>query len=292
MPMERTTTQSEIARFISSLLPPKAKDVSLLYHVPRHGSYNFETAPVEQIILSVTPTANVYDAIGKPDDGAKAGQSEHREASQEPRPPHTVCFLHRPFELDRYRVRRGVLVLASHTSFDENLTIGWNPALAGRIGMDVSNSLCVQGYKSDPERKIGIVGRVSMILGTLLQTIEKEFGAIEHAQEGLSEEINVVAVMNAFSANEVDRVLNMAQEKDWIPSEEPLGRNVLYLTGQARSGGLAAAKQRGMTVVCVGHRVAEQWGITYMGQQLRTAFPNLLVKEMYEDGLPIETTQN
>ncbi|KAF2659296.1 hypothetical protein K491DRAFT_689425 [Lophiostoma macrostomum CBS 122681] len=288
--MERLPTHSEVGRLISSFLPPRANDISLLYHVPRHGSYNFETAPVEQVILSVTPTPNVYQAIGKSDDRAKTGKSGNRESSQEARPPYTICFLHRPFELDRHRVRREVLVLASHTSFDENLTIGWNPALAERFGMDVRDSMCVQGYKGDAERKIGIVGVVSMILGPLLQTIESEFGAIEYAQEGLSEEINLIAMMNAFSDKEVDRVIDMGQEKSWIPWEDvPLGRNVLYLTGQPRESGLTAAKKYGMTVACVGHRVAEQWGITFIAQQLRSAFPNVLVKEMYEDGLSPET---
>jgi putative NIF3 family GTP cyclohydrolase 1 type 2 len=287
MNMERLPTHSEVGRLISSLLPPKANDVSLLYHVPR-GSYNFETAPVEQVILSVTPTANVYHAIGNPDEGAKTGSSEQREPSQEPRPPHTICFLHRPFDLDRHRVRKGVLVLASHTSFDENLTVGWNPALAERLGMDIRDSLVVQGYKRDPERRIGIVGRVSTILGPLLQAIETEFGAIEHAQEGLSEEISLIAIMNAFSHEEVDRVIDMAQEKKWIPWEFPLGQNVLYLTGQPRDSGLTAARKHGMTVVCVGHRVAEQWGIAYIAKQLRSTFPNVQVKEMYEDGLPTD----
>lgn len=281
--MVRSPTHSEVSRFISSLLPPKTNDVSLLYHVPQIGSYNFETAIVEQVVLSVTPSSNVYDAIGNPDDGAITGSSGNRQPSEEARPPFTVCFLHRPFTLDRRRVRQDLLVLASHTSFDENLTVGWNPVLAERLGLNLADSLCIQGYKGDEQRKIGLVGRASMILGPLLRSIEEEFGAIEHAQEGLSEEIHVVAIMNAFQVDEVDRVLDVAQEHKWVSSVGQPGRNVLYLTGQPRESGLAAAKDHGMTVVCVGHRVAEQWGIGYMATSLRSAFPGVLVKEIYED---------
>lgn len=90
-------------------------------------------------------------------------------------------------------------------------------------------------------------------------------------------------MMNAFSADEVDRVLDLAAERNWVPSVQQLGRHVLYLTGEARKSGLQAAKRHGMTVVCVGKRVAEQWGITYMGSQMKAAFPGLEVKEIYED---------
>jgi putative NIF3 family GTP cyclohydrolase 1 type 2 len=284
--MQRPATHSEITRFVSSLLPPRANDVSLLYHVPRKGGYNFEKAPVEHVVLSVTPTSRLYEAIGNSHDGAYTGSGGKRFASEEARPPHTVCFLHRPFTLDRRRVRKDVLVLASHTSFDENLTIGWNLPFAKRLGMNVHESLCVQGYKADPERKIGIIGQVSTILGPLLRVIEIEFGGIEHAQEGLSEEIYIIAVMNAFSKNEVYRVLDMAQDEQWVPrtpSDEKLGKHVLYLTGQPRESGLAAAKEQGMTVVCVGHRVGEQWGINYLASCLRAEFLGVHIQEVYED---------
>jgi putative NIF3 family GTP cyclohydrolase 1 type 2 len=279
-------THSEVTRFISSLLPPRADDVSLLYHLPRHGSYNFETAQVEQIVLSVTPSPNVYQYIGNPDHGAKAGRSNNRSPSEEPQPPHTIAFLHRPFLLDRRLVRKDLLVLASHTSFGENLTIGWNPALAQRLGMVLDNSLCVEEDDEGDEQKMGIIGEVSAYLGQLLQGIEKEFGAIEHAQEGLSEEIKVVAMMNEFSADEVHRVLDLAQTQEWAPSVENFGRHVLYLTGEPNNSGLAAAKERGMTVVCVGNRSAEQWGISYLATSIRNAYPMLQVKEIYEDEYP------
>jgi putative NIF3 family GTP cyclohydrolase 1 type 2 len=283
-------THSKLAQFISSLLPAKANDVPLHYHVPWNGYYDFDTALVEQVILSVTPTPNVYeliDACKSDNNGLAEEQPTSSSDDEEPRSPNTIAFFHRPFTLDRRRIRNNLLVLASHTSFDENLTVGWNPTLAQRLGVDISgnNSICIQGYKGDADRRIGTIAKASMILGPLLESIEEEFGSIEHAQEGLSEEIHVFAMMNPFSADTVDRVLDMALERNWVPSDEHLGRHVLYLTGQPRKSGLQAAKRHGMTVVCVGRRVAEQWGISYMASQIRAAFPEVRVKEIYEDEL-------
>jgi putative NIF3 family GTP cyclohydrolase 1 type 2 len=283
--MERKPSQVEVVRFISSLLPSKTTDVSFLYHLSRYDGYNFENTPVEQVVLSVTPTPAVYKAIGEQVSDSEMANTDTPQGHEESRPPHTIAFLHRPFTLDRSRVRNNLPVLASRTSFDEHLTIGWNPILARRLGVDMAQSLCVQGHKGDPERKIGLVARVSTLLGHLLCAIEEEFGGIEHAQEGLSEEIYVLAMMNAFSADDVHRMLDMAQEQNWVPYVEGLGRHVLYLTGQPRKSGLEAAKESGTTVVCVGHRVTEQWGISYMASCIRTAFPAVQVNEIYEDEL-------
>jgi putative NIF3 family GTP cyclohydrolase 1 type 2 len=164
------------------------------------------------------------------------------------------------------------------------LTVGWNTELAKRLGVNVGNCLCVQGYKGDPERRIGLVGQVAVRLEDLLARIHREFGgACELAQEGLSDEIHIVAIMNAFNGDEVHRVLEMAQQ---IAPEED-GRHMLYLTGQPRVAGLEAAKALGMSVACVGHRQAEDWGIRYIAAQLRATFPKARVEEVYEEEIPV-----
>lgn len=276
--MQKRPTHTAVNQFISTILPSKTNDVQFLYHIPRNPKYSPDTARVDQIVLSVTPTPGVYDYIGY--DPTSAG------ASLAPRPPRTVCFLHRPFTLERRSVRRGTLVLASHTSFDEILTVGWNTALAARLEVNVGDSICVQGYKGDPERKIGIIGRLQMPKGLLLRRIEEEFGSTEIVHEGLSENIHVVAIMNAFHADEVDRVLDTAQQREWTQQGEHRGSHVFYLTGQPRESGLAAAKDCGMSVVCVGHRMAEEWGIRYLATRLRASFPGLRVNEVYEEEAP------
>ena len=277
-----------MGRFIASLLPVKENDVSRLYHVPRNTLYSPDTAVVEQIVLSITPTPGVYSLIGYPLNETNIDPKTPFPITNA-RPPRTVTFLHRPFTLDRRSVRRGTLVFASHTSFDENLTVGWNPALAERLSISAHSSLCVQGYKGDAERKIGIIGQVAATKAALLEQIQSEFGEMEMVQAGLSDEIRVVAIMNAFNDNEVHRVLGMAREQGWVPDEgsEAQGRHVLYLTGQPRASGLQAAAAVGLTVACVGHKTAEEWGIRYLAAGLRAAFPGVHVEEVYEVEVPV-----
>ena len=285
MSRPKKPTHAAATRFVETCLPLKENDVPRLYHVPRHPRYDAETAVVEQIVLSVTPTPGVYSLIGYPLDGNTIGATVPFPKIY-PRPPRTLCFLHRPFNLDRRSVRKGTLVLSSHTSFDEVLTVGWNTALAERLGMKTADCLCVQGYKGDPQRRIGIVGQVPTPLDALLNRIQDEFGVSELAHEGSSNEISIVAIMNAFNEDQVHHVLAMSQERGWTAEGED-GRHILYLTGQPRVSGLEAAKASGMSVVCVGHREAEDWGIRFLGEKLRMEFPGAQVKEIYEEEIPI-----
>lgn len=283
--MPSRPTHAAVSQFISNIIPSKTNDVQLLYHVPRHPKYDSNHARVDQIVLSVTPTPGVYKLIGY--EAAERAAQEPAEAAPS-RPPRTICFLHRPFTLDRRQVRRGVLVSASHTSFDENLTVGWNTALANQLKMNVVESACVRGYKGDPDRKIGIVGPTSMERSLLETHIKQEFGTVEASYEGASDDIHAVAIMNAFHAEEVHRVLEVARQHGWLSADEQAGQHLLYLTGQPRESGLATAKEHGLSVVCVGHRAAEDWGIRYLASRLRSAFPVVDIKEVYEEESPIK----
>lgn len=248
--------------------------------MPQSGIRLLPTDPtsVFKVILSITPTPGVYHALSEPN----------------PTPP--LSFLHRPFTLDRRRVPRGASVLSSHVGFDEVLTVGYNSIVAARLGLDVESSVCLQGYKGDPERKIGIVGvlHTPVPAAELLHDISHEFGAYDdfhgfsndavHLSEN-NNMIQVVAIMNAFHPEEVDRVMEAALARGWT-SDLGDGRSVLYLTGQARQPGLIAADTKRMKVVCVGHRTCEEWGIRYLAEQCRAKFPILDVVEVLEDEEP------
>ena len=290
MSKPKKPTHAVVTRFVESYLPLKENDVQRLYHVPRNSRYDADTAVVEQIVLSVTPTPGVYSLIGAPLGKSTIGSTAPVPRIH-PRPPRTLCFLHRPFNLDRRNVRKGTLVLSSHSAFDEVLTVGWNTALAERLGMNIADCLCVQGYKGDPERKVGIVGQVSKSLEELSRRIQVEFGASELAIAGKSDEIHIIAIMNAFNEDEVHRILDTAQERGWIAPDQD-GRQVLYLTGQPRVSGLEAAKALGISVACVGHRQAEDWGIRYMAEELRRVFPSTHIEEVYEEEIPVVRTKN
>jgi hypothetical protein len=115
-------THTEVASFLQKLLPTSsnAREVPFLFHTPRHLAYNPSLQQTSSVVLSITPTHGFYSAI-----------------NDQSRSSAPVCFLHRPWTLDRKVLRRGSLVFSSHASFDEHLTVGWNTALARRIGLDL-----------------------------------------------------------------------------------------------------------------------------------------------------------
>lgn len=207
---------------------------------------------------------------------------------------HPLGFLHRPFGLDRRSLRRGSTVLSCHTGFDEVLSVGWNTVLAARLGLDVDNAVCLQGYKGDLDRRIGIVGRVKSLVQTMVSSIEAEFGTIESTYnidtDAHLAEVQVLAIMNAFHPEEVERVVAAARDRGWIGAEEDCSK-LMYLTGQPREPGLVAARDKGVKVVCVGHRPAEEWGVRYLATRTRLEFPALHVDEVYEAEPPKTKTE-
>ena len=181
----------------------------------------------------------------------------------------------------------------------------------------------MQGYKGDPERKIGIVGRLLEEEGegaaAVFARIRREFGeegelflpsdrasqsprsppaagagadAAAGAEKGgvLTQpvggagdsQVRVLAVMNAFHAEEIQRVISLSVEAGWIsPSSQ--GREILYLTGAPRPYGLEAAAANGMPAVCVGHLACEKWGLRWLAEQVRKEYSGLDVLEIYEE---------
>ncbi|GAB7353544.1 hypothetical protein MBLNU459_g3979t3 [Dothideomycetes sp. NU459] len=262
-------TVAQLSDFLQSFFPVRPRDVKFHYHVPRRSNINHANKPVSRLVLGVTPTQPFYDALDR-----------HSRF-----PP--TAFLHRPFDLDRTRVKAGITVLSSHTGFDEVLTVGYNVALAARLGMAVDDCVCLQGYKGDPDRRIGIVGVLpsGSTWGSISASIAQQFdlGGDAVAQgPSADEEVAVVAIMNAFAPAEVERVMDAALCKGWI-NDMMNGKKVLYLTGQAREAGVLAVQARSMKLVCVGHLEAEVWGIRYLASKVRRAFPEITVEERAEE---------
>lgn len=274
-----TATLTQICRPIQSIFPERKGDVPFWYHKPRSSSFNPHAVAVSRIVLSITPTPGFYSAV----------------STAQTQTPTPLAFLHRPWGLDRRRLPRGATVIASHKGFDEVLTVGNNVALASRLGMDIARSAVIQGYKGDAERTIGIVGPIGAISSAALrQQIEAEFGqsAEDTNSFGFDEDvacpakadINTIAIMNAFQPTEVERVETKALELGLISSSASTGcGRILYLTGAVRELGLAAALNKGMAVVCVGHRTCEEWGIRHLARTLREAWPFVEVDTILED---------
>ncbi|KAK4623712.1 hypothetical protein CLAFUW4_05500 [Fulvia fulva] len=275
---------ADLTAFIQAIFPIRSGDVPFLYHTPYSRSFNAATFFITAIVLSITPTAGFYASLHS---GTKVG------------------FLHRPFDLDRREVPRLATVLSNHKGFDEVLTVGYNVALAERIGLDVPNAQVIQGYKGNPERRIGIVGalkqtaKASEMQSRILQQFngafegcfgfEGEGGTVE-SQLSNDDDVQAVAIMNAFHPEEVDRVLEVSQQNGLLPGNDAKG--LLYLTGAVRQPGLLYALERGIKVICVGHRICEEWGTHHIAECLRERFPNLRVDEVYEDEEPREHTRH
>lgn len=187
---------------------------------------------------------------------------------------------------------RGSLIHASHKRFDELLTTGWNVPLADRLGLDIENAKCLQGYKQDPERRIGLVAKLRepCSVKDLHSLVMKEFGAgivaPEDAEIDVEGRIDAVAIMNAFGAEEVIRAVVCATEAGFIADGGHA--KLLYLTGEPKELGLAALKETytGMTAICVGHRPAEEWGISYLGTYLKKRWEDLHIHLVFEDEEP------
>lgn len=174
--------------------------------------------------------------------------------------------------------------------------MGWNVALARRLDIDVDGAICIKGYKGEPERKIGLVGRLRTptALSVIVDTVRREFNGQgelhEHVPVGpegedpssSSSKIEVIAIMNAFHAEEVDRVMDVASDAKWV-GDVGDGSQVLYLTGAAREPGLEAAARVNMPAVCVGHRACEEWGISYLAEVMRRRWPELDIVTVLED---------
>lgn len=205
-------THTDITAFFRRHLPPSlgpSREVEFFWHTPRHRNYNPSTQTVSSVVLSITPTPGFYAANNS---GASVG------------------FLHRPWNLNRRELRPGSLVLACHASFDEHLTVGWNVALAERIGLDVDDAVCIKGYKGNDDRKIGLVAKLlePQEVDVVAALVKKEFydvGELYRFEEEngdgeggvkLPKKIEMVAIMNAFHEDEVKRVLQTSIERGWI----------------------------------------------------------------------------
>jgi putative NIF3 family GTP cyclohydrolase 1 type 2 len=224
-------------------------ELPLIYHEP----CTHEDPPVTTALLSLDPTPDFY-----------ADLSSHS-------PPPDLVFLHHPWNLDRRRVPKNTLVIASHEGFDDTLTTGWNPRLAGRLGVartgasvESVGAQCLRGYKGDDARPVGLVGRMAEpepCVENFVDKVLREFGGAETALlfGNWGEKVKTLACLNAFNREVVQMVVDEAKD----------GGTVI-VTGEYREAGMAAAKELGiLAAVCVGHRRGEMWGIRWLQGEIQ-----------------------
>ncbi len=262
----------DLAAWLHSLLPAAPHHLPLIYHTPTRAPPRGAFA---RLVLSITPTAGVYAALT----------------------PDTALFLHRPWALERRRLHLSTLVCASHQRLDELLTTGYNEVLMRRLGVQ-GEMHGIVGYKKDPERKMGLVGLLHPPLASRQAwraRVEAEFGGLEGDMACGSDDtmsngkgdppIKAIACMNAFEPDflhqvvEAARSLQQARDSPGHPASSPIQPNgVLYITGETKPLGAAAAQEQGMPVIFVGHGRSEQWAIMYLAEESRRVWGPLGVE--------------
>jgi putative NIF3 family GTP cyclohydrolase 1 type 2 len=168
-----------------------------------------------------------------------------------------ALFLHRPWGLEEAAVPAGVAVLACHLPFDERLTLGYNPELARALGVV---EIEVLGTKQG--RPLGMIGGFEGGAAELVARVDAEFGGVEAVEDGSGAALGRVAVMGAMT--------------DALVREAAARGAGAYLTGQLRVPARRAVAETGMTVIAVGHRRSEVWGLHLLARLLGREWPGLI----------------
>ncbi len=152
-----------------------------------------------------------------------------------------ALFLHRPWQLQPGQLAADIGVLAYHLAFDQNLTLGFNPRLATVLGMSNLEVLGEQG------RPIGMIGNIpTQSCAGYCCCVDEIFGGYDTVR-GDACEVSRVAVVGAMT----DALVREAANR---------GAN-LYITGQLRKPAQTAVLETGISVIAVGHRRCEEWGL-------------------------------
>ncbi len=168
-----------------------------------------------------------------------------------------ALFVHRPWRVDVARLPRDLGIVFSHAPYDERLTTGYNAALAEALGMDALGAL---GERDG--RPIGMLGDVEPATAAdAVDRVSREFGGHEAEQAGDGRMVTRVAVMSAMT--------------DALVREAASRGAGLYVTGQLRRPGVAAAIETGVHVLALGHRRSERWGLAALARMLAARFPGL-----------------
>ncbi len=163
-----------------------------------------------------------------------------------------AVFLHRPWRLAPEQQAAleaaDAGVLAYHLSFDEHLTLGFNPPLATVLGMESPPE--VLGLKEG--RPLGMLARLvePVTMAQIMARLREVFNGLETEHPGDSQThqpVTKLAVVGAMT----DALVRQAH----VRGAE------LYVTGQWRQPATAAARETHMAVAAVGHLRSEAWGL-------------------------------
>ncbi|KAL3161980.1 hypothetical protein ABBQ38_009058 [Trebouxia sp. C0009 RCD-2024] len=199
----------------------------------------------EKVPQNTRDVSHMLLALEPPDDNHKVWDNNYE-----------AVFIHRPFDL-HLRAFRNSYILWSHDDFDNNMTVGYNPALAADLQLLQPLEEVLWTNKRGVERRIGMVGRLDSphAFGAYRRQVEDIFEGSDASKANSVPHVRKVAVMGAFNPSLLHR----------MKSEHDVD---LYITGQVRPAALEVAKELNIAVIAVGHERCEAYGLRSLASSL------------------------
>jgi putative NIF3 family GTP cyclohydrolase 1 type 2 len=195
------------------------------------GIYRHSTRPIHRIGLALEPWTQLNQWVS------------NRQLD--------ALFLHRPWKLEPEQLEPDVGVVSYHLAFDERLTLGFNPRLAEALGM---SAIEVLGKKEG--RPIGMIGEIlPQSFARYCSYINEVFGGQDKANPGNCDKVLRVAVVGAMTEALVREAVSRGAD--------------VYITGQLRQPAEATVLETGISVIGVGHRRCEEWGLRALAGVMR-----------------------
>jgi len=195
------------------------------------GVYQSSTRPISRCGLALEPWSQLADWVS----------AERLDA----------LFLHRPWKLQPNQLAPDIGVVAYHLAFDECLTLSFNPRLAEVLSM---SAVEVLGEKAG--RAIGMIGEIpAQDFASYCCYLDEVFGGQEEAHAGAQSDVKRVAVVGAMTDTLVREAVSRGAD--------------MYITGQLRQPAQTAVLETGISIVGIGHRRSEEWGLRALAGVLR-----------------------
>ncbi len=228
-------TQPEIAAYLAGFFQTERYPTD-----ERGGVWHPTARPIHRLGLALEPDAGLLEWVfrEKPD----------------------ALWLHRPWNLELSTLPPEVGVLTQHLPFDETLTLGYNRRLADTLGLANLEEIGCKQFPGLPRRAIGMLGDTPAT--DWLEKLNREFGRkgdFDLLVGVLS--LTRIAVVGAMT----DALVREAAER---------GATV-YVTGQVRQPARRAVEETGLSVIEIGHRPSEEWGLRALAELLRERWPQL-----------------
>ncbi len=172
-----------------------------------------------------------------------------------------AVFLHRPWKLAMYSVPDNISIVASHLPFDDQLTIGFNNILAETLRL---SNLEIFGMKDG--RPIGMKGTIPLQTDIdFCKCIMELVDGVEHSFQLTGKTIHKVAFVGAMTTQLIESAAKQGVE--------------LYCTGQFRESARKAVVASNISVVAVGHKRSELYGLKLLSNLLSVQWPELRISQ-------------